>query len=373
MNFATIPRYVERLFTGEGPLIGTHPPLPERADRVVVVLLDAFGRVFLERFGEHPLLRDIAVCPLDSQFPSTTAAHVTTMHTGLPVGRHGIYEWNVYEPSLDRVITPLRFSFAGDREEDTLRAAGVDPRDLVPPGLCLYERLAAHGVVSLVYQPDAFSPSTFDGAVVRAAEVRPFRDLADGLTSALRSVAALERGYAYVYFHGVDLVGHLSGPSSDDFAAAVRYALDAVEAALVRARAEGVLVLLTADHGQIDVDPAAALWLDDLHPPLRDMRLRPAGSGRDVFLHVDDVESTVAALSPHVETHAVADLLAEDAFGDDVGPRLLERLGDVCVLPPPGRIAWLRTAADPAANFRGHHGGRTPEETQTYLAALRLP
>ncbi len=371
MTFAAIPGYLERLLAGgSAPVL---PGLPDRADRVVVVLLDAFGSVFLERFGDHPLLRDIAVCPLTSQFPSTTTAHVTTMHTGVPVGRHGLYEWNVYEPTLGRVITPLRFSFAGDAEGDTLRAAGVDPRDLVPPEPCLYERLASAGVVSLVYQPDAFSPSTFDGAAIRAADIRPYRDLADGLESALRSVAALERGYAYVYFHGIDLVGHLSGPSSDDFDQAVGYALDAVETALVRAAADDVLVLLTADHGQIDVDPDATIWLDDIHPPLADLALRPAGSARDVFLHVDDVEGTIAALSPHVETHAVADLLAEGAFGNDIGPRLCDRLADVCVLPPPGRMAWLRSATDVASRFRGHHGGRTPEETGTYLAALRVP
>ncbi len=365
MDFAAIPRYVERVLTaGDAPDL---PGLPDRADRVVVILLDAFGSVFLERFGDHPLLRDIAVCPLSSQFPSTTAAHVTTMHTGLPVLEHGVYEWNVYEPSLDRVITPLRFSFAGDRDGDTLRAAGVDPRDLVPSDPCLYERLAAHGVVSLVYQPDAFSPSTYDSAVVRAADIRPYRDLTEGLTDALRSVSALERGYAYVYFHGIDLTGHVSGPSSDDFASAVRYALDAVEAALVAASPpDDVLVLLTADHGQVDVDPEQMIWLDDLHPPLRAMRLRPAGSARDVFLHVDDIEGTIAALSPHVETLATADMPEFAA----AGPRLRERLAPVCVLPPPGRMAWLRSATDISSHFRGHHGGRTPEETSTYLARL---
>ena len=365
MDFAAIPRYIERVLTGgEGPDL---PDLPARADRVVVILLDAFGSVFLERFGDHPVLRDLSLCPLSSQFPSTTAAHITTMHTGLPVAEHGIYEWNVYEPSLGRVITPLRFAFAGDREPDTLRAAGVDPRDLVPPGPCLYERLASQGVVSLVHQPDAFSPSTYDSAVIRAADIRPYRELADGLTDALRSVSALARGYAYVYFHGIDLTGHVSGPSSDDFAAAVRYALDAVQTALEQAQPpDDVLVLLTADHGQVDVDPEQMIWLDELHPPLRDLRLRPAGSARDVFLHVDDVEGTIAALSPHVEALAVADM---PEFAG-AGPRLRERLGDVCVLPPPGRMAWLQSAADLSSRFRGHHGGRTREEMSTYLARL---
>lgn len=358
-GFAAIPPYVERLFTGDGAPL---PGLPDRADRVVVILLDAFGRVFRERFADHPLIRRMTVCELESQFPSTTTAHVTTMHSGLPVSRHGLYEWNVLEPALGRVITPLRFAFAGDDAGDTLRGH-IDARDLVPPEPCLYERLAAHGVVSLVHQPDSFSPSTFDRAAVRAADIRPYRELGDGLGAALRAVRALDRGYAYVYFHGIDLAGHLSGPSSADFDAAVRFALDAVERALAGV-GDDVVVLMTADHGQVDVDPEQTIWLDDLHPPLARMGLRPAGSARDVFLHVDDVEGTIDALAEHVEVRR-----SEDLF-PDIGPRLRERLAPVCVLPPPGRMAWLRSATDHGVRFRGHHGGRTPEETGTYLAAV---
>lgn len=348
-TFAAIPPYIERLFTGAGEPL---PGLPGRADRVVVILLDAFGRVFLDRF-RHPLLDRLTVSPLDTQFPSTTTAHVTTMHSGLPVERHGLYEWNVREPQLDAIITPLRFEFAGG---GSLRGH-IDPRDLVPDEPCLYERLAGHGVISLVYQPDVFSPSVFDTAAVRGADIRPYRDLGPAVADALRSVAALERGYAYVYFHAIDLVGHLSGPSSEDFAQAVRFALDAIEGALASA-SDDTLVLLTADHGQVDVDPERIIWLDDLDPALA--RVRPAGSGRDVFLH-----TTVSdAVSEHLEV-----VRAEDLFTDP-GPRLRARMAEVCVFPPPGRTAWIRCFADAATRFRGHHGGRTPEESQTYLAAI---
>ena len=71
------------------------------------------------------------------------------MHTGRPVGEHGLYEWNVYEPALDAIVTPLRFSFAGDGRPDTLARARLAATALLP-GDTLYQRLAAAGMASTV-------------------------------------------------------------------------------------------------------------------------------------------------------------------------------------------------------------------------------
>ena len=343
---------------------------------MVCILLDAFGRTFLDRYADdHPFLRrllaDGALVELATQFPSTTTAHVTTMHTGLPVGRHGLYEWNVYEPALDAVITPLKFSYAGGGEIEALT-----PDELLPLPT-FYEQL---DVPSFVFQPAAFSPSTFDSAALRGSTVLPYDDLAHAVRDAVDAVAGPAGGYAYVYYDRIDTAGHVYGPSAPEFDVGVRWALDGVAAGL-RAATPGprTRLLLTADHGQVDVDPAAMLWLDDLWPPLRDLlALRPAGSARDVFLHVPDaaVADAVAGLrsvlGDAADVRAVAELVAEGAFGPAPGPRLLERLGSVCVLPAPGSMAWLRSAADLQEHFRGHHGGRTPEESTTYLATLPL-
>src|SRR6476661_3182337 len=180
-SFADIPSTVERRVRA--------------GERVLVVLLDAFGMRFVERHDGHPLLRGLdRVTELATQFPSTTTAHVTTMHLGLPVAEHGLYEWNIYEPSLGRVITPLRFSFAGDADGDTLRAAGVAAEDLLPAGPTFYERLATAGVRSTVFQPAAFSPSTFDGAAVRGADLRPYTELREAVADAVATLAAVEPG-----------------------------------------------------------------------------------------------------------------------------------------------------------------------------------
>ena len=84
-----------------------------------------------------------------------------------------------------------------------------------------------------------------------------FRDGVDGLFD------ALERGgYAYLYWDRIDLMGHLHGPASPEFDAAAIAALDALEAGL--REVPGALLLVTADHGQVAVDPARVDYLDEL-------------------------------------------------------------------------------------------------------------
>ena len=94
-----------------------------------------------------------------------------------------MYEWNIYEPSVDALITPLMFSFAGDGERDTLRQAGADPRAMYPTAT-LYRRLADRGVRCVAFHPASFAPSTYDGVLLDGAVLHPYETL-DGAFDAL--------------------------------------------------------------------------------------------------------------------------------------------------------------------------------------------
>jgi Type I phosphodiesterase / nucleotide pyrophosphatase len=382
-GFAALPDTVARLLgAGEGGV--ALDGLPARPAHVVLVLLDAFGWHLFTRFGDHPLLgRFDAVVPLTTQFPSTTTAHITTLHTGLPVGQHGLYEWNIYEPSLEALVTPLLFCYAGDAARDTLARAGVDPGFLRPSAPTLYERLAQAGVASHVFGPASFTPSTYDGVLAGAAHAHPMADLAGGLTEVAATLhAAPEPAYAYVYWDEVDSHGHEFGPSSPQVAAASRRCLDALDAGL-RALPEGTVVLLAADHGQVDVDPATTVYVNEAWPGIvgllaRDRRGRPlvpAGSARDLFLHCrpdaigEVVDGLERLLGERATVHRVADVVAAGWLGA-VGERLCARLADVCVLPAPGETVWWRERHRFDMRFRGHHGGLSEDEARTQVAAL---
>ena len=189
-GFAALPPTVERLLAGTPgglphALLGD---APERIDRVAVVLLDAFGMRFVERHADHPLLRGLHVAPLASQFPSTTTAHVTTMHTGTPVGAHGLYEWNVYEPALDAVIIPILYARAG---RSAGRAARLRRRDRRHRPARHAVRAPGRGGRALgraAARPRS-RPRPTTRPRLRGAELRPYATIADGaagLAEALR-------------------------------------------------------------------------------------------------------------------------------------------------------------------------------------------
>jgi hypothetical protein len=208
-------------------------------------------------------------------------------------------------------------------------------------------------------------------------------DLPSGLTELAATLhAAVEPTYAYVYSDEPDTTGHLHGPSSREFAAVTERCLDALDAGL-RALPEGTVVLLAADHGQVDVDPARTVYVNEAWRALpallargaRGRLLAPAGSARDLFLHcrpetVDAVADGLARrLGERATVHRVPDLVAAGWFGR-VGDRLRARLPDLCVLPAPGETVWWRERHRFDMRFRGHHGGLTDDEAQTQVAAL---
>ncbi|MGH3048949.1 MAG: alkaline phosphatase family protein, partial [Gaiellaceae bacterium] len=223
--------------------------------RVALVYFDAFGWRFFERHSGHPLFRDAAAERWTSQFPSTTAVHTTTLQTGLPVGEHGLYEWNLYEPRLDRLITPLWFCFAGDRERDTLLAAGLEPADVFPFST-LYERLE---VPCHVVNPIEYAFSTPNTRLSAGATTYGYREPAEGFARLAGALASEERGYGMIHLPALDGLMHYEGPGSPEVDGLIEATLSDLAAA---SWPEGTLLLLTADHGMAAVSPERTSYVN---------------------------------------------------------------------------------------------------------------
>jgi len=379
--FDQLPATVERLLTGaaQGPTL-TEPLLLERFERVVFVYLDGFGCSLLERQSEHPLLARVRsegiVVELTSQFPSTTTAQVTTIHSGLPVAEHGLYEWHVYEPLLNRLITPLLFSFAGDGERGTL-ARFLEP-DSVFPRESVHARLRAAGIRSTVVLPAAIAGTAPNVALLRDADVLSHTSPKAAVAAA---ATALEPGpaHVHVYLDEIDALMHAVGPDEPLVDANVRLVLDALAAARF---VPGTLVLLTSDHGMSPVDPKRTVYVNEAWPELAGhletgadgKPLAPAGSCRDLFLHAREghVDEVCSELAERVEGIAdvvpVERLVAERIFAEP-GPRLRSRLATVVVLPRYGEAVYWHEPGRFVQKLHGQHGGLSPQEMEIPLLA----
>ncbi|MCB0108749.1 MAG: alkaline phosphatase family protein, partial [Caldilineaceae bacterium] len=131
--FADLPKLIQSCLTDQPAptgLNGVPDQLLRKYDTVILLMIDAFGWELFQRFAErHPFLQrltqEATVTQWTSQFPSTTAAHVTCIHTGLTPGQSGVFEWEYYDPTVDATITPLLFSYGGQFVRDALQPVGV--------------------------------------------------------------------------------------------------------------------------------------------------------------------------------------------------------------------------------------------------------
>ena len=96
--------------------------------------------------------------------------------------------------------------------------------------------------------------------------------------------------------------------------------------------------------------------------------LAPAGSCRDLFLHIrperlDEVGARLTELlAPVAEVRKVAQLLDEGLFGPNVTDALTSRLANLVVLPAPGEAAYWLELGRFEQHFLGQHGGLTANE-----------
>jgi hypothetical protein len=392
-GFARIPGTLLQLFGEDGADALPGDVLPEldgAPPRVVAVLVDALGWAFVERFAERaPLLARLRdqgiVSKLTTQFPSTTTAHVTTLHTVQPVGEHGSYEWFVYEPSLDRLICPLAAAFAGEADGGLL-AAGADLRAIYPQADGLALRLARRGVETHLVQPAETVETPFTQLVCAGGTVHGFENARAGAALAARLARAAAPSFTLLYLDDFDNSSHALGPDDPRSEAIALELLEAVEHELVDALAgtPGALVLLFADHGQVPTDPGRCIYVNERCPQLvpllrcgADGRpLAPAGSARDLFLHVREgaLAEALGLLEELFGDDAwvvpTAQLAADGVFGPRISARFRERVGDIVVLPRTGVEAWWREPGLFEQDKRGHHGGLEPAEAETWLGAL---
>lgn len=391
--FSCLPSTVQKLLIGHGEnsmadaaMGGAWGPY----DAVVLFLIDGFGWEFFQAYLEkYPLLKRISqtgvVSMISSSFPSTTAAHLTSLHTGSEIGQTGIYEWFQYEPIVDQMVAHLPLSYAGDPCNDRLPKEGY-PTSQLFPFETIYSKWNKKGIRSFALQHEKIAHSEYSKAMFQGAELLPFTTWKEGLNlaSSLLKQPFQEPLYLFAYWGDIDSAGHRQGICSAAFDDAVKECLTSLEEQFLPSIAgikKKIALLFTADHGMVKVDPKKILYLNELCPELEGMvqknrqgnLLLPAGSCRDFFLHIQPASLHLAKellkrkLEGKAEVIETARLIQDGIFGSpEVSTRFLERVGNLAILPYlQESVFWKFRTHRFDQHFLAAHGGMTEQEMQS--------
>jgi hypothetical protein len=354
-----------RVLTGREPGV---LPLPEGLRAVVVLVVDGLGRGGLDRHVEvAPFLSAAHGVTLDAPFPSTTATSLATIGTGLTPGEHGLTGYSVAVAGDDRPLVVLTWSW--DRHD-----GGPDARREVEPErwqplATVFERAAGSGVEPVTVLRPEFVSSGLTRAALRGGRVVPATGLRDTLEAAMD--AATSPGPTVVYAHHgqLDTVGHLTGPSSDAWLSELA-AIDQLCARTAEDLPSGVALVVTADHGMVEVPDEKLVELADRPDLLAGVRVL-TGDFRARQLHArrgaaDEVLAAWReACGPLAHVVTRDDAIAAGWFGPTVTERVRPRIGDVVVSARVPQVGWVHRDRDLfGGRVPGMHGALTPEEIE---------
>ncbi|WP_295822450.1 alkaline phosphatase family protein [uncultured Microbacterium sp.] len=336
------------------------------ARSAIVFLIDGLGSHNLAaRRGHARFLgavggrKDIA----RTVFPSTTAAALSSLLTGTDPGVHGIVGYRARIPGTDTAPNQLH-----GWETD-----GLDPHTW-QRSEPLFARRSAAGRPSFVVSRPSYTGTGFTEATLRGAAFFPSDDLDERVRLAADLAARHPGSITYLYAPELDTAGHRDGWESDRWTDALER-VDAAARRLADAIDAHTGVLVTADHGMVDVPAHKHVLLRAGDPRLDGVALL---GGEPRMLHLYTKEGRADAVASLWRESEAArawvmtrdEAVAADLFGavdDDVRPRI----GDVLVAAR-GRFAYYddREADKRPQRMVGQHGSLTDEERTVPLLRL---
>lgn len=399
-SLAELPHTVLSIFGIPQTREKLHIELPSHhlngIENVVVLFVDGLGyKHFLQAAQQFPLFKRLSqkgeVFPLTTVYPSTTAAALTTMHTGLTPQEHGLPEWVVYFEELNQAIFTLPFMPLDAEEPNSLLFQGGKP-EMLYEGTTLYETLTLAGVKPFVFLSEEYAQGAYTRASQRGAAIVPCRPHDVDFMRKLKEKLQEKTGPAYyfVYWPEIDTVGHLYSPESKEYRSEISlfshlFLMEFLEK-VDKEVAEQTLLILTSDHGQVPIQPDRITYLNKNTKIMRSLQegksgdvIPPTGSPRDVFLFVkpSEVQKTMEELSKLIngngEVISTQEAMSRGLFGiGRVSERFQRRIGNVHIMPELGSEVWYEHKPGERFSLLGSHGGLSAEEMIIPLAISRL-
>ncbi len=365
-------------------------------ENVVTLLLDGLGYEMLKSsFGKQGLFDRLSkngvVAPITSTFPSTTAAAITTMSTGLTPQEHSLPEWKIYFKGIDMIINTLPFTSLEDKSIKHVLGEKADPKMLYD-GETFYQQLGQNGVESFNFVNRHISKSVYNNLIKYGSKGVRYDSTSSAVITLRKKLEEKSQSKRYFEFYSdtIDSTTHVYGPGTEESIAEIETVSYLLERELLskvdKKVAEETIVVLTADHGHTRINPADTVYLNKYEEVVDSFDIseagkpiEPSGGCRDVFMHIKDakVDFVVEYLSDKLKDVAkimkMEDAINAGWFGSGKpSERFRERVGNVLILPYDNKSVWYEHNPGSKVEYIGMHGGLTREEMLIPFGIARL-
>ncbi len=248
---------------------------------LIFLLADGLGTHFIEDvLGPRSWLGRHLIRSIQTVYPSTTSAALTSVATGLWPATHSVAGWWHFLPQIGEPIVILPFLRL--RDGAPLEACcQVTVAEAIPhPPLAGRLRRECAAVL-----PHSLVDSAYTAYLSGDARRIPYRNLPEAVSRLTRYVqGAPEPTYSYWYVADIDFQAHRHGVRSPEVAGALGEldeALSELERQLLGLDAR---VVVTADHGHLDM--GLKIVLAETDPLCEHMATPPSGDLRLAFFHL---------------------------------------------------------------------------------------
>ena len=325
--------------------------LPARRS-VCVLLVDGLGASNLTKAGGHArFLNSSNIEKISCFYPSTTSTSLTSLATGLSPNQTGFVGYQVFNRD-DLVPMNLLSGW-----ESTTQAETFQKMETI-------SELAKESDLGFdVVSPAIYKHSGFTAATMREAEFHGVNDVAERFSKARELLKMPGARVVYLYVPELDQIAHGWGSESMKWLNALE-GLDSLVQNLASTLPSGSGLLLTSDHGGVDVPKENHIYIDELFA--KELFDFVGGDTRGLFLYCkassgDLKERLVDAYGNECYVLEPKDLIQAGYWTES---KIQEKFLPELILLARKNVALYHRgfAKQKSLNMVGHHGSITPEE-----------
>jgi hypothetical protein len=326
------------------PLLDSH--LSKNYRNIVLILVDGLGEdAIIKHLSSSSKLYQNMASTLTSVFPSTTVAATTSVLSGKTPLETGWLGWHQYISEEDASVI-----FFLNRDYYSLKSYDYLVAERYVPYLNIYQQITA-------VSPHIHTHEIFPA--FRTPEHTTFAKICETIKN---TIQADGKHFVYAYWDKVDSLMHEYGPYSKP----VHDMIMSVEegyANLIASIEDDTLVIVIADHGQVDVE---TIQLTNYPLIIDTLKRLPSNESRASVFYVKDSMHEVfenafnSQFRQYFNLYKTEDLLKMGLFGNGKEhPRLRDFLGDYVAI---AIDHYILSTVNNDFVMRGQHAGLLKEE-----------